>query len=284
MAASGRHLQLSNLTTHYPAKAPLPALVSAQHANPLKMAETSSSQTQRQFVFSQSIFTANRAASQRLAGIVRRHAFPKSTMRIMDIGCGTGDLLFELVRHFPTARFIGIDISRQNISACQSRCAVSEDGRRMRFLCADYLATALPACDVIIADSVLQNIQADRDLLFGKIAGELNSSGRLFLNLPHRCFYNRALWQLRSHLIDLRGKGTDRFIATMAQILHPKMPKAMIENRIIYMYLLPSLVYDSPLKSWLACQGLTLVLERKAPHTSPGQPKHTYSVWEKAAS
>ncbi len=192
--------------------------------------------------------------------------------------------MFELTGLLARVCCTGVDISPENIARCQEKHSESGFENRLGFVCLDYIQRSLGSFDVIISDSVFQNIQSRREMLFGKVVSELNSEGLLVMNMPHDCFYNRALWMLRRFLRTFKGRTTDRLVAKTAKALHPEMDMAFIQERIMYTYMVPFCVYDQRLKQFLSAQGMRILSEHDAAHASFGQPKHTISVWQKVTS
>src|SRR6185312_17347205 len=84
-------------------------------------------------------FTAPAARSDRMRDIVLRHVPRDRAIRVLDIGCGTGSLLFRLADMLPSAVLVGIDISPANIRAATEQQAGRASAARLRFEAADYL-------------------------------------------------------------------------------------------------------------------------------------------------
>ena len=88
--------------------------------------------------------------------IVRGHALPAAP-RILDVGCGTGEITLRLADLFPQATIIGVDIVESHLALARSR---SSFGDRVRFEVAD--AYELPfeprSFDLVVCRHVLQAI------------------------------------------------------------------------------------------------------------------------------
>src|SRR3954462_4994065 len=67
--------------------------------------------------------------------IFQRHP-PKG--RVLDVGCGTGEITARLAATFPNASFIGIDVEEPHLARAHARSA--EFGERVRFQVGDALA------------------------------------------------------------------------------------------------------------------------------------------------
>ena len=86
---------------------------------------------------------------QRAGGAVRADArhrprarAARPGIRILDLGCGTGSLVFELAAARPDASITGIDVSDANIRVAREQLAHSRHGDRVSFQQGDYLAYA----------------------------------------------------------------------------------------------------------------------------------------------
>jgi SAM-dependent methyltransferase len=121
------------------------------------------------------------ALTQRAFGAVRarrlfvsRFVRPQAGERILDIGCGTGDILDFL----PDVDYVGVDLSADYI-----RAATERYGHRGRFLVADVIAADLSGedpFDVVLSTGVVHHLDDSRaERLFGMSAALLKDDGRL---------------------------------------------------------------------------------------------------------
>src|SRR6184192_1124355 len=62
--------------------------------------------------------------------IFARHP-PGPGSRVLDVGCGTGEILFRLADRFPGVSFVGIDLEESHLARARDRCA--KFGSRVRF-------------------------------------------------------------------------------------------------------------------------------------------------------
>ena len=203
-------------------------------------------------------------------------------LRILDLGCGTGAQLTDIAEAFPLAECVGVDISVWNIRQALALSATSACPTRLHFHASDYLLFTDQPFDVILADSVLQNISAPTEALAHKIGVDLVPGGILLASLPYDCIYNRLLWTSRRVMRLLRGRTLERVAETAARMIHPAWPAEMIRERIPYMFLLPHRTDGREFRDvlWKTAR-LAVFEERPVPHVSPVQPKHTTVIFRK---
>ncbi len=79
--------------------------------------------------------------------------------RIVDLGCGSGELTATLVERWPTARILGIDSSPEMLSRAPERPGLSFRQQRIE----DYRPD--PDLDVLVSNAALQWVPNHRDLL-----------------------------------------------------------------------------------------------------------------------
>jgi len=81
------------------------------------------------------------------AAVMDQVTAPRS---LLDIGCGTGQLLGDLVQRFPAARAIGVDLSRDMLAIARRRLEP-----RTALLCCDVYALPLADHAVELATSTI---------------------------------------------------------------------------------------------------------------------------------
>lgn len=226
-------------------------------------------------------FTAPRERRERLTTALLEHVPPERSLRLLDLGCGNALQLLDLADAFPRAELRGIDTSRVNIEAGRRRVAASAHAQRITLLDADYLALDAAPYDVILADSVLQNIPVSDARLYGKLADDIRPGGFLIASIPYECVFNRLLWCARRGLRVFRGRLMERIALGIAGRLHPDWDRSLLEERIPYLYMLPERIDDDALVASLAGLGLERVAADALPHASLAQPKHRLSVFRK---
>jgi len=97
------------------------------------------------------------------------------TGTILDFGCGLGDAIPVYKKHFPLARFIGVDHSESGIGLCNEKY-----GAIAQFI--NGSVNAVPPVDVIIASNVFEHLTDDK-----QVACQLaEKCERLFIIVPYR--------------------------------------------------------------------------------------------------
>lgn len=107
--------------------------------------------------------------------LVNEYIIPKKGFKILDLGCGTS----EILRHLPNdIEYWGYDISQEYINAAEN-----EFGNRGRFHCGLLTETDLvnlPKFDCILAIGVLHHLDdKDVDIFFSLANQALKSGGRV---------------------------------------------------------------------------------------------------------
>jgi len=216
--------------------------------------------------------------------IVLEHAPRNSPIRVLDLGCGTGSLLFRLADALPNAELTGIDVSAANIATAE-RNASGKFGGRVRFAISDYLAYRDAPFDLIVSDGVLHLIAAPTDTLIRKLAADLVPGGLLICDLPYDCAYNRAFSVVRRMLRAVRSSFSDRLILSIARLVHAgDMTDDQLRERVQYMYFPPQRMMDRMLTARFASAGFRQISVHQNPSTSASQLRHNVTVWSKAAA
>jgi ubiquinone/menaquinone biosynthesis C-methylase UbiE len=226
--------------------------------------------------------SAPEARTARMAEIVLRHAPAGRRLRILDLGCGTGGLLFRLADAWPDAVGVGVDISSANISAADSRRRQRSDAARLAFHVVDYLSWDAAPFDVITIDGVLHLIPGDTHGLVAKIARDVTPGGIVVNAMPHACVYNSLFSGARRGLRAARARWTDAAILRIGRLLHPEMSEALLRERVHYMYLPPERVNDRFFEAACAASGLHPIDAVPLRSSSFAQLRHSITVMRKA--
>jgi SAM-dependent methyltransferase len=106
--------------------------------------------------------------------LIDKYVHPRPRLRVLDIGCGPGDL----INYLPDVEYTGLDLSESYIASARRRF-----GDRGRFYAArvsDLDPAELGQFDVVIAKSLLHHIDEDEALhLFESASAVLAEGGRL---------------------------------------------------------------------------------------------------------
>lgn len=130
------------------------------------------------FAYRQAVLPAgiNPATAATLAALTVRH-FATAPAHIVDCCCGSGTLLVEMARRYPTARLTGIDIDGSALEKARCNCEVA--ALSVQLLCMD-MAKYQPASGV---DCVVGNLP------FGTRVGSHDNNQKLYKalvrQLPH---------------------------------------------------------------------------------------------------
>ena len=97
--------------------------------------------------------------------------------RVLDVGCGTGEMTARLAETFPRATFIGIDVEEPHLERARQRCAAF--GARVRFETGDALDLAFDdeTFDMVVCRHVIQAV-SDAARVLAEIKRVLRPGGR----------------------------------------------------------------------------------------------------------
>ncbi len=230
--------------------------------------------------FAEKTCTAPAERSDRMRDIVLAHVPCDRAIRLLDLGCGTGSLLFRLAGALPAAVLSGIDVSPANIRAARAEQAAQPAPERVRFETADYLEYAAGPFDAIVTDGVLHLIAGDTTAIVQKLANDLVPGGLLVCSMPFDCAYNRVFAGVRRALRTVRTRWLDRLILTCGRLLHGRdMDEARLRERVDYMYISPVRMMNDRLAVCLASAGLRRIADYAMNSTSLAQLKYEVTVF-----
>jgi len=111
--------------------------------------------------------------------ILLRHP-PRAGVRILDIGCGTGEIAWRLGRRFSDSTILGVDLEEPHLERARARCA--DMGSRVRFQRDDALALQVPdaSFDLVLSRHVVQAVP-DPLRAIAEMARVLAPGGRVHL-------------------------------------------------------------------------------------------------------
>jgi SAM-dependent methyltransferase len=219
--------------------------------------------------------------------LVRRHVPGTSALDVLDLGCGTGSLVFLLAAALPAAMITGIDISAANIRSADAQKAALDraTAARVRFEEADYLSRPASPVDALVSDGVLHLIPGSTGELFAKLSADVRPGGFLIVCMPYDCAYNYAFATLRRLLRLVRSRALDAVILRVGRLLHGgQMDDEGLRERIPYMYIAPRRLAGRSLREAIAPGvGLRLIARHPMPSVSLSQLRHEVLVFQKAA-
>lgn len=110
--------------------------------------------------------------------IFDRH--PLGSARVLDVGCGTGEIIARLAAKYPHATFSGIDLEEPHLDRARERCREYDD--RVHFQTGDALALPFEdqSFDFVICRHLLQAVP-DAARVLGEIRRVLRDGGRAHL-------------------------------------------------------------------------------------------------------
>ena len=121
-------------------------------------------------------FDNHRKADARVVSLVESRLRSASrSVKVLDVGCGTGRYCYALAKRFPEAEFVGVDASRGMIRLAESKCP------RAWFINGDIFEVGLPSksFDAVLAFFVIHLLDWKRFLGLAKEV--LAPGGTLFL-------------------------------------------------------------------------------------------------------
>ena len=111
--------------------------------------------------------------------LLRRYCLPESA-RILDAGCGTGEITLRLAELYPCAGILGVDIIESHLDLARSRCAGF--GNRVRFENRSVFDSGLPdgSFDLTVCRHLIHAIPHP-DRVLAELARVTRRGGRLHL-------------------------------------------------------------------------------------------------------
>jgi SAM-dependent methyltransferase len=236
-------------------------------------------------IFGSADFSAPGARTRWFVDRVLHRVDANAPLRVLDIGCATGEHVIALAARMPAASLHGVDLSSANIARAEAARLSHPAKDRLSFTCADYMGYQGGVFDLILSDSALHLIPGASEPLLAKIAADLATNGLLLASLPDCGFYNRALWRLRRMLSTVRSHWLDELALRISLWAYRgRHDESFLRQRIPYLYLLPYRCEGTELRrAARACQLLWRGVER-APHDSVMQPVHVMAIYQRAGA
>jgi trans-aconitate methyltransferase len=222
------------------------------------------------------------ARISRMSEIVMQAIDPEQIYRVLDVGCGAGAQIRQLAALLPEALFDGIDISPANIAAARHAAASHPAAARMYFEAADYLKFRDRPYDLVITDGVLHLMEAPDEALAAKLGRDVAAGGTLVVAMATDSLYNHWFARARRMLRTRRSPALDRWILTVARLLHGRQMSAeLLAERVEYMYMPPRRLFGATFERLLAAAGLERIAIVPMKRTSLSQLTHAAIVFRK---
>jgi len=123
----------------------------------------------------------------------------KQDSKILDIGCGPGELVFDL--HKKGLKGVGMDLAPQMIDLCNKRMSREKNKENWSFIVGDAEKTGFESSefDLIIASGVIEYLPHDQPML-KEMHRLLKSGGKLILNVTNQFGYTTCLNSFTKYL------------------------------------------------------------------------------------
>lgn len=207
-----------------------------------------------------------------------KHRPRRGPLRVLDIGCGSGELSCALAEALPDATVLGIDVSSVNIAAARVAAARLP---QVRFEAVDYRDFSDGPFDVIVSWGVLHLVPETSDRLAQHISRGLAAGGVFAATVPDASAMNVILNMGRRVLRRCRCGAVDRALMIMARWIHGrKFSDAQLEERIVYAYQ-PALRTSNQICRALRRTGLQDVLQTPQTRVSLAQLQQSAIIFAK---
>jgi release factor glutamine methyltransferase len=122
------------------------------------------------------------------------------TLRLVDVGTGSGAIAIALAHHLPSAQFTAVDLSTEALDVAASNAALNSVGGQIRFLESDLLsAVATEGCfDVVVSNPPYVPV-GDRETLHPEVR-DFEPAGALFAGADGLDIYRRLVPQAEDAL------------------------------------------------------------------------------------
>ena len=223
-------------------------------------------------------FSAPVALRRDFLDLVVKHLPKRRPLRVLDIGCGSGELSCALAEALPDATVLGIDVSRVNIAAARVAAARLP---QVRFEAVDYRNFSGRPFDVIVAWGVLHLIPGTSDRLAQQISHGLAAGGVFAATVPDASATNAIVNMGRRVLRACRCGAVDRALMSVARRIHGReFSNAQLQERIAYAYR-PALRTSNQMCRALRRTGLQLVLQTPETRISLAQLQQSTIIFAK---
>lgn len=227
-----------------------------------------------EYLLAGSLFSTRRAAADTFAARampIVESLPPRS--HILDLGCGSGELVGRILAVHPTMDCVGVDISLPSI-------AVAKMQGIGRFEVADFMAWSGETFDLIVSDGALHLLACRDDALCAKLSSHLKAGGRLAVSMPSNIWTNRLLSFSRS-LWRMSPLWCDGVAARIAAAVFPREDRNLLAQRIAYLRIPPARLLDGAFITAMARHGIQLNHVEPMKESIPFKLQFQFSLWTK---
>lgn len=215
------------------------------------------------------------------APLLRRYGLPAAP-RVLDVGCGTGEIASRLAEALPAARVVGVDLLEGHLSLARARYA--RLAPRLSFARGDGFALAFPdgAFDLAVCRHVLQSVP-EPERVVAELARVVRPGGWLHLvledyGLLHASPASPALERFWQHVPRAFGDalGTDMLVGRrgLALLRGAGLAEIAHEDLIVDTLRAPREVFAGIIEAWR--DGFSAALSEHA-RIPPGEVR---ACWE----
>ena len=130
---------------------------------------------------------------------------PHEGDRILDIGCGRGELTYMLSKY--AAKTVGIDYSKAAVAIAKKNFGKYQDTQNLRYLCGDIMRLdQKETYNKIVMADVYEHIEAEvMEQLLQKIALLLTEDGVLYIHTAPNLDYYEKVYAKQVHAVNSGG-------------------------------------------------------------------------------
>jgi SAM-dependent methyltransferase len=215
-------------------------------------------------------FTSRGEGSKLLVERALAHVCSRDHPRLLDLGCGSGEVAIQAAKAHPSLVAVALDISPTNVGAARAAADTARVSERVHTVCSDYLAWTGGPFDVIVSDGALQLIESEDAALAARIADDLAPGAVLIATLPVESLSNTGRILLRKMWRTL-PTAADRLVLTLGVWLYPQLSPDALSDRLPYLRIAPVRLLGPALVRAFAAHGLKLIAQE--PRQSPSVVK-----------
>jgi SAM-dependent methyltransferase len=188
--------------------------------------------------------------------------------RVLDIGCGSGDLIRRAQR--PRVSFVGVDISRPNIETAKASGGAE-------FHCADFLQFDDGQFNVVFANSVLHLIDGPNTTVAAALSRTIQPHGLLVAAMPIDTAYSRLL-AFQRRLWSVMPQRLDRWIGSAVSSI---LKDASVVERLVYLRMPPTRLLGTGFSEAMERNSFRLASTHRMHADHPLKLQHSIATWRK---